>query len=291
MVWARLTLAALMMRDGVVGAPACADLECTENVNPVRQSRSLIQRATKSVADAAPNSDFEAFLDPSKASGPEEEGAEEEKKKEDEMEEEEEEAETPPDSPAVATVGATELIPFCSAPERSVWKRLCSHWAKALEVEAFKNGKSICCTSLPSPCASIETCSYEDDCLVPSCDQEEWYLQSIEMHSDEAFGIFGLTTPAFRQCGFAMEETTCGQSDADFGMTEASVAALTAFVKLDGADFEATAWEIVSDLVIATQTSGDSGALVESMHRRAVENGNVRTETVDKSLRNKATML
>merc|ERR1712146_157382 len=94
------------------------------------------------------------------------------------------------------------------------------------------------------------------DCLVPSCSQEEWYLRSVEADADHAFRIFGKSTGDFRNCSFRTESLPCAAHDARFATKEGTDAALAAFLNLDAVELEATAWEVVQEIVSTASTGG-----------------------------------
>lgn len=138
---------------------------------------------------------------------------------------------------------------FCTEPHDSVWMPLCNHWNEVVAIGAIPNASNVCCSSLPDICQHEgKTCQTSDDCLKPSCAQEEWYLKHIEPGSTDAFALFLQDLTCFRQCGFKMAPSECTSSDADFGMKQANDETLKVFVTLNRNDIDATAFSVVRQL-------------------------------------------
>lgn len=147
---------------------------------------------------------------------------------------------------------------FCTNGKRQLWRQLCGKWEKAIGAGAVADGMRVCCGSLPNPCRTPgRTCSLDDDCLVPSCSQEEWYLRSVEADADHAFRMFGKSTGEFRNCSFQTAAIPCAADDALFATEEGTDAALAVFLNLDAVELEATAWEVVQEMVSTTSAEDD----------------------------------
>eukprot|EP00401_Gymnodinium_catenatum_P018349 CAMPEP_0117509894 /NCGR_PEP_ID=MMETSP0784-20121206/27711_1 /TAXON_ID=39447 /ORGANISM="" /LENGTH=284 /DNA_ID=CAMNT_0005305517 /DNA_START=14 /DNA_END=868 /DNA_ORIENTATION=- len=137
---------------------------------------------------------------------------------------------------------------FCYDHANDLWGHFCGRWDQSVRLGAISNGARVCCDSLPPPCRRPRVnCNNMDDCFVPSCSQEVWYLSVMEHETEEAFSLFEQDAKQFQDCVFHLRSSACGAKDAKFGSTDSSEAALATFITLDTSDLEATAWLVVKE--------------------------------------------
>lgn len=148
---------------------------------------------------------------------------------------------------------------ICSGVGERLWKHLCDHWSAAIKEGVITNAADVCCDSIPKKCRSDRTCRNGGGCLVPSCLQQEWYLEQLEPNATRAFELFGhrsLGLADARRCFFATAQLPCAEVNASFEVHEAAIRVL---VNSKAVELEATAFEVVSGLMDApiAQQQGD----------------------------------
>lgn len=114
-------------------------------------------------------------------------------------------------------------INMCETAEDPAWPLICTHWRDSLTTGAIINGSKICCSAIPEACrAPGETCS-EETCMIPSCEQEEWYLNHLEARTTNLLTSAHINPV---ECAFFTAKSPCGDIDADVGSNKSQVAAL-----------------------------------------------------------------